>query len=149
MVEACGLLDMKPVCEHPSYCGSDREKSLYIGQASHLSYSPYRNINSWFPSGFAPAKSLFYRQMTCYYSGNNRGNALCNVPINSHGWYYPSNTPTLRIMCGKREGGVGGNFEAAFGSGKGAANFTFVPARPSLVPSLCTHFTRAGIEWRR
>ena len=21
--------------------------------------------------------------------------------------------------------------------------------RPSLIPSLCTHFTRAGIEWRR
>ena len=23
------------------------------------------------------------------------------------------------------------------------------PARPSRIPSLCTHFTRAGIEWRR
>ena len=22
-------------------------------------------------------------------------------------------------------------------------------ARPSLIPSLCTHFTHAGIEWRR
>ena len=22
-------------------------------------------------------------------------------------------------------------------------------ARPSLIPSLCTHFTRVGIEWRR
>ena len=22
-------------------------------------------------------------------------------------------------------------------------------ARPSLIPSLCTHFERAGIEWRR
>ena len=22
-------------------------------------------------------------------------------------------------------------------------------ARPSLIPSLCTHFARAGIEWRR
>ena len=22
-------------------------------------------------------------------------------------------------------------------------------ARPSLIPSLCTHYTRAGIEWRR
>ena len=22
-------------------------------------------------------------------------------------------------------------------------------ARPPLIPSLCTHFTRAGIEWRR
>ena len=22
-------------------------------------------------------------------------------------------------------------------------------ARPSRIPSLCTHFTRAGIEWRR
>ena len=26
---------------------------------------------------------------------------------------------------------------------------TPVEARPSLIPSLCTHFTRAGIEWRR
>ena len=25
----------------------------------------------------------------------------------------------------------------------------FGEARPSLIPSLCTHFTRAGIEWRR
>ena len=24
-----------------------------------------------------------------------------------------------------------------------------VKARPSLIPSLCTHSTRAGIEWRR
>ena len=24
-----------------------------------------------------------------------------------------------------------------------------VAARPSLIPSLCTHFARAGIEWRR
>ena len=24
-----------------------------------------------------------------------------------------------------------------------------LPARPSLIPSLCTHFTRAEIEWRR
>ena len=23
------------------------------------------------------------------------------------------------------------------------------PVQPSLIPSLCTHFTRAGIEWRR
>ena len=37
-----------------------------------------------------------------------------------------------------------------------AANLTFVTAmvkgdsaRPSLIPSLCTHFTRAGIEWLR
>ena len=25
----------------------------------------------------------------------------------------------------------------------------FEAARPSLIPSLCTQFTRAGIEWRR
>ena len=25
----------------------------------------------------------------------------------------------------------------------------FNTARPSRIPSLCTHFTRAGIEWRR
>ena len=25
----------------------------------------------------------------------------------------------------------------------------FTAARPSPIPSLCTHFTRAGIEWRR
>ena len=25
----------------------------------------------------------------------------------------------------------------------------YMPARPSLIPSLCTQFTRAGIGWRR
>ena len=25
----------------------------------------------------------------------------------------------------------------------------FMEVRPSRIPSLCTHFTRAGIEWRR
>ena len=28
-------------------------------------------------------------------------------------------------------------------------NVAVVAARPSLIPSLCTRFTRAGIEWRR
>ena len=28
------------------------------------------------------------------------------------------------------------------------SNMTLAAARPSLIPTLCTHFTRAGIEWR-
>ena len=28
-------------------------------------------------------------------------------------------------------------------------NMLKLKARPSLIPSLCTHYTRAGIEWRR
>ena len=47
MLASCDTKDMKPVCEHPSYCRNDK-RSIYIGQNSHISYSPYRNINSWF-----------------------------------------------------------------------------------------------------
>ena len=28
-------------------------------------------------------------------------------------------------------------------------HYYHIEARPSRIPSLCTHFTRAGIEWRR
>ena len=33
--------------------------------------------------------------------------------------------------------------------GGGQISNTAAQARPSLIPCLCTHFTRAGIEWRR
>ena len=43
MVAECKKMDMRPVCEHPSYCRNDKA-ALYIGQYYHLSISPYRNI---------------------------------------------------------------------------------------------------------
>ena len=84
MLASCDTKDMKPVCEHPSYCRNDK-RSIYIGQHTHISYSPYRNINSWFPSGWSSVRAKF-RHM-CFYGpyGNQQG-ALCNFPSNSHQW---------------------------------------------------------------
>ena len=38
---------------------------------------------------------------------------------------------------------------AAAGTEGAAVVVSVDGARPSLIPSLCTRFTRAGIEWRR
>ena len=87
MVAECKKIGMKPLCEHPSYCRTDK-KALYMGQYYHISYKPYRNINSWFPSGWSKIRPFFEDGM-CFYSGNNRGNAYCNIPTNSHSWRTP------------------------------------------------------------
>ena len=47
---------MKPVCDHPSYCKTD-PNALYIGQKSHIAYTPHRNTNSFFPSGWSTISS--------------------------------------------------------------------------------------------
>ena len=48
MVEACGKVGMKPVCDHPSYCRNDRN-ALYMGQRAHLEYAPHRGNAAYFP----------------------------------------------------------------------------------------------------
>ena len=77
MVEECAKqgTGMKPVCDYPGYCRNDA-KSLYLGQYYHMSYRPYRNINSWFPSGWRGIANLFNNKCT-YYAYNN--NAMCDV----------------------------------------------------------------------
>ena len=99
MVAECKKIGMKPLCEHPSYCRTDK-KALYMGQYYHLPHKPYRNINSWFPSGWSKIRP-FFEDGLCFYSGNNRGNALCNIPTNSHAWKYPKDVSgSSSIMCG-------------------------------------------------
>ena len=87
MVAECKKLGMKPVCDHPSYCRTNKA-GLYIGQHSHIAYRPYRNINSWFPSGWSQISSNW--DNLCAYTANANGNyAYCNIPINTHAWRHP------------------------------------------------------------
>ena len=85
MIKNCATLGMKPVCDHPSYCAKD-SNALYIGQAHHIGYPPHRRINSWFPSGWSFIRDEFAG--LCFYAAKVQGggNALCNIPVNSHSW---------------------------------------------------------------
>ena len=102
MIRDCAKHGMKPVCEHPSYCKNDNA-ALYIGQTSHISYAPYRNINSYFPSGWSSIKDKW--SGLCVYVAKANGNyALCNQPTNTHAWKTASQFKNF--MCGK-VGGAG------------------------------------------
>ena len=167
MVAECKKIGMKPLCEHPSYCRNDK-KALYMGQYYHLSHRPYRNINSWFPSGWSKIRSYFSGGL-CFYSGNNRGNAYCNYPFNGHAWKYPKDVTGGSFMCGAvtkdkaRGAAPSGDYNPGFvcarskpvgvGSahtGSKSASLEGEGAGPSFAYSLLrTHCTRAGIEWRR
>ena len=98
MVAECEKHGAKPVCDHPSYCRNDG-KALYIGQSQHIAYSPHRNINRWFPSGWAAVRSNWAG--LCSYAGRGNANsALCNVPSNAHAWKQPSQY-NPGFICGK------------------------------------------------
>jgi hypothetical protein len=87
MQEQCSKFGMKPVCDHPSYCRTDK-KSLYLGQANHIAYWPHRKINSWFPAGWSAIRDKW--RSLCSYTNNANGNyALCNIPTNTHAWRHP------------------------------------------------------------
>ena len=71
---------------------------------------------------------------------------------------YREGTPmVLRGICADIKGGERVGVVGRTGSGKSSLLLCLMrivepelpEARPSLIPSLCTHFTRAGIEWRR
>jgi hypothetical protein len=96
MVNECSKVDMKPLCDHPSYCKND-PRSGYIGQTNHIAYPPHRNQDSYFPSGWAQLKGKFPVEF-CAFSGSSGGtqNTLCTNG-NSHAWY---NVNQRRdIMC--------------------------------------------------
>ena len=42
MIKDCATIGMKPVCDHPSYCKTDK-KALYLGQTHHIAYPGHRN----------------------------------------------------------------------------------------------------------
>ena len=111
MIKDCAKHGMKPVCDYPGYCKNDNA-ALYIGQTYHIAYAPYRNINSYFPSGWSSIKDKW--SGLCVYVAKANGNyALCNQPTNSHAWRQASQSKNF--MCGK----VGGGFTKA--PTKGAA----------------------------
>ena len=88
MIQQCQVHNMKPVCDHPSYCRNDAS-ALYIGQAKYIAYHPHRRTNSWFPSGWSGISSNW--NGLCSYTANASGNsALCNVPSNTRSWRKPS-----------------------------------------------------------
>ena len=98
MITVCSKLGMKPVCEHRAYCLNDKN-SIFIGQTHHLSYPPHRRNKGWVPAGF-PSVSDNWRGL-CNYAAKVQGggNALCNIPINSHSWQGTSRNPGF--MCAR------------------------------------------------
>ena len=42
MVRDCAKRGMKPVCDHPNYCKTDK-KAIYLGQTHHVAYPGHRH----------------------------------------------------------------------------------------------------------
>ena len=62
---------------------------------------------------------------------------------------YPSKDSANANAAPTSEGNAVFGDDGGTDSGDGNLWSRVMQARPSLIPSLCTHFTRAGIEWRR
>ena len=45
MINDCKKIGMKPVCDHPSYCKTDKN-AVYIGQTHHLAHGGHRGTSS-------------------------------------------------------------------------------------------------------
>merc|ERR1712072_723309 len=119
MVRDCKKYDMKPICDHPSYCKNDK-KAIYMGQHGHVEYPGHRKNVGYFPDGFNKIMNKF--DGTCAYTGaHGGGKALCNIPKNSHSWKTASQARTF--MCAKVETENGAPFHVALGAKNG------VPAR--------------------
>ena len=114
MIAKCTKLGMKPVCEHPSYCKKDA-KSLYLGQSGHLSYPAHRNSNK-LTGHMASIRDNW--KGVCNYAAkvNGGGNALCNIPINSHSWQGTGRD--AGFICGAEHATT---FTGTLGSRKGIA----------------------------
>jgi len=98
MVQTCNLYKMKPICDHPSWCKTNKA-SAYIGQSGHLAYAPHRNNNNYLPAGLAAVRDKW--SGLCSFSGNANGNyAICNIPSNTHAWRHPGQADP-GFMCGK------------------------------------------------
>jgi hypothetical protein len=85
MIAECAKVDMKPLCDHPSYCRNDAN-AVYIGQTYHIAYLPHLNQDSYFPSGWNELKQKFPKHF-CTYTGSSGGRdkTLCTNG-NSHSW---------------------------------------------------------------
>jgi hypothetical protein len=96
MVSECGKYDMKPLCDHPSYCKNDA-KTVYIGQDQHISHMPHFNTLGYFPTGWAELKQKFPTTF-CTYTGphGSAARSLCTTG-GSHSWQ--TVTGNREIMC--------------------------------------------------
>ena len=45
MINDCKKIGMKPVCDHPSYCKTDKN-AVYIGQTHHLAHGGHRGTSA-------------------------------------------------------------------------------------------------------
>jgi hypothetical protein len=95
MIKACSKYDMKPVCDHPSYCKNDKN-ALYLGQSSHIADKSIRDKANYHASGWSVIKDKWtglcsYTGSAAHSSDRNLWNkALCNIPVNSNTWKLPS-----------------------------------------------------------
>jgi len=98
MVQMCGKIGMKPLCDHPNYCKTD-SRSIYIGQNHYIAYPPHRKNDGYFPAGWADVRKNMYSGDICVYTNRANGNyALCSGN-NTHAWKMP--TPGQMIACVK------------------------------------------------
>ena len=98
MVTACRQFGMRPVCDHPNWCGNDR-RALYLGQSQHISYPNHRNDDDANPYGFSSIRNRW--NGLCVYAGTTSGKAaVCNIPVNSHSWKDPAQG-NPGFVCGK------------------------------------------------
>ena len=118
MIKDCAKIGMKPVCDHPSYCKTDK-KALYLGQTHHIAYPGHRNNDGHFPSGWN-AVARKWDGLCSYTAAANGNHALCNIPSNTHSWQNANAKNADKFMCGKVDGAP---FSASLGTKNG------VPAR--------------------
>merc|ERR1711871_347363 len=101
MINDCKKIGMKPVCDHPSYCKTDKN-AVYIGQTHHLAHGGHRGTSAYFPSGWSTIASEW--DGLCAYTANHGSpKALCNHAAGSHAWQTPAQSP--KFMCAKFAGG--------------------------------------------
>ena len=123
MISQCAKLCMKPVCDHRNYCGSQKDdrSSIFIGQTHHISLPSHRNNLAYFPFGWAAIKDHWIG--LCNYAAkvNVGGNALCNLPANTHSWRNPAQT-NPGFMCAQIRGRkLRSTFTGKLGSSNGVA----------------------------
>merc|ERR1712232_1361908 len=125
MINECGKREMKPLCDHPSYCKAD-PRATYIGQSNHIAYGPHRNQDSYFPAGWSQIKGKFPEDF-CTFTGphGGTGRTLCTSG-SSHAWRSPSEN--REIMCVKAppykpDPPFSGRLDSKFGSNAGEYKF--------------------------
>eukprot|EP00937_MAST-01D_sp_MAST-1D-sp2_P006849 g6849.t1 len=101
MVRVCKSIGMKPVCDNKKYCEDD-PKAVYVGQDGHIAYWPDRSNHAKFPSNWGSIAGRF--DGVCMYAANGHanGDALCNVPSDSHSWLSAGSKAgrAAGFMCG-------------------------------------------------